>query len=50
MSRTGISRGQKADLQMLGEASDAEWLLDWKNYIMGGYKVILEIGVVVAPL
>lgn len=27
-----------ADLQMLGEASDAEWLLDWKNYIMGGIQ------------
>lgn len=36
MSRTGISKGQKADLQMLGEASDAEWLLDWKKLYYGG--------------
>ena len=31
-------RGQKADLQMLGEASDGEWLLNWKSYTMGGIK------------
>ena len=31
-------RGQKADLQMLREASAAEWLLTWKNYIMGGIQ------------